>query len=71
MTVALAPEAAAAGPLTRRIRLGWLVELGAMTAIYVTYDRLRDLTAGSTRVAFQHAKQLVAAERWLGIYWER
>jgi hypothetical protein len=65
------PEADAAGPLARRIRFGWVAELAVMAAIYLTYDLLRDRVTGSTRVAFEHAKQLVAAERFLGLYWER
>ena len=62
---------APAGPLSRRVRFGWVAELLAMIGVYLTYDVLRDHVAGPTHVAFQHAKQLVAAERWLGIYWER
>ncbi len=60
-----------AGPLARRVRFGWVAELVVMAGIYFSYDLLRNHVAGPTHVAFQHAKELVAAERWLGIYWER
>ena len=71
MTTVLSREAPVAGPISRRRRFGWIAELAVMGGIYFTYDLLRDHVAGATHVAFEHAKQIVAAERWLGIYWER
>ena len=58
------------GPLSRRIRYGWLAELVAMGAIYFLYDMLRDHVAGSVHVAFADAKQIVSLERTVGLYWE-
>ncbi len=59
------------GPLSKRARFGWIGELVVLSGIYFSYDLLRDHVAGPTHIAFQHAKQLVAAERFLHIYWER
>ena len=62
---------AARGPRSRRRRLGWALELVGMVVIYEAYDTLRDKVAGLTEAAFRHAKQIVSAERTLGLYWER
>jgi hypothetical protein len=59
------------GPVSKRARFGWVVELAVLAGIYYAYDLLRDHVAGPTHVAFVHAKQIVAAERFLHIYWER
>ncbi|HSO95177.1 MAG TPA: phosphatase PAP2 family protein [Acidimicrobiia bacterium] len=59
------------GPISRRTRFGWLGEVAAGLAIYFGYDTLRTEVAGSTRLAYQHARQIVSAERFLHIYWER
>jgi hypothetical protein len=48
-----------------------VLELAVMLVIYQLYDRARDLATGSTAAAFRNAKSIVAAERFLGIYWER
>lgn len=71
MTVTVATEAGLEGPRSRRVRFGWVAEFGVMVVIYLAYDLLRNHVAGPTQDAFEHAKQLVAAERLLGIYWER
>jgi hypothetical protein len=71
VTTVLTREAGPAGPISRRRRFGWVAELAVMGGIYLAYDTARDKVAGPTDVAYQHAKQLVAAERWLRIYWER
>jgi PAP2 superfamily len=71
VTAVLTEEGPPEGPLSRRHRLGWIAELAVMGGIYFSYDLLRDHVAGPTHIAFQHAKQIVAAERWLGIYGER
>jgi hypothetical protein len=59
------------GPFSRRFRFGWVAELAGMGALYYVYDLLRDHVAGPTHTAFAHAQQIVAAERALGLYWER
>ncbi len=42
-----------------------------MLALYELYSFARTKVTGSTAVAFDHARDIVAAERSLGIYWER
>jgi len=64
-----APDAR--GPRSKRHRFGWVAELVGMALIYEAYDTLRDTVAGSTHAAFIHARQIVAAERFVGLYWER
>jgi PAP2 superfamily len=59
------------GPLSRRWRRGWIAEVVGGLAIYLSYDTLRSHVAGPTHIAFQHARQIVSAERFLHIYWER
>jgi len=58
------------GPLSKRIRHGWIVELGAAAAIFFVYDWLRDKTAGTSAAAYRHALQVVDAEKFLGLYHE-
>jgi membrane-associated phospholipid phosphatase len=58
------------GPLTRRIRHGWIVELLVGAGIYLLYDWLRDKTTGVTADAYRHALQIVDAEKFLGLYHE-
>jgi hypothetical protein len=64
-------ELAATGPASRRIRRGWTIEIGVGTAIYLLYDWLRDKTTGTTAAAFRHARQVVDAEKFLGLNRER
>jgi hypothetical protein len=59
------------GPISRRARFGWVGEVVGGLAIYLSYDTLRSHVAGPTHIAFAHAKQLISAERFLHIYWER
>lgn len=59
-----------AGPLTRRISYGWVVEILAGVGIYLLYDSLRDQAAGASTAAFRHAQQVVDAEKFLGLYHE-
>jgi hypothetical protein len=69
-----AADAAAAeppGPLSRRIRRGWILEILAGVAIYLVYDTLRDKVAGASAAACQHALDIVDAEKFLGLYHER
>ena len=59
------------GPRTKRIRHGWLIEVGVGAAIYFfVYDRLRDATMGSGRTALRNARDIVDAEKLLGLYQE-
>jgi hypothetical protein len=58
------------GPASRRIRYGWMLEVGVGTALYFLYDRLREKTTGSTAAAYRHAIQIVDAEKFLGLYHE-
>jgi hypothetical protein len=48
-----------------------VLELVVMVGLYQLYDQARDRATGSTATAFRNAKSIVAAERFLGIYWER
>ena len=56
-----------AGPLTKRFRYGWLVEIGVGIAIYFLYDTLRDQAMGAPAEALRHAKQVVDIEKFFGI----
>ncbi len=60
-----------AGPWSRRVRFGWLGEIVGLAVLYQLYDFGRERALGSTARAFANARDIVAAERWLGIYWER
>jgi hypothetical protein len=62
--------ASAPGPLSRRLRHGWIAELLAAVGIYLLYDSLRDRVAGVSADAFRHAQQVVDAEKFLGLYHE-
>jgi hypothetical protein len=59
------------GPISKRIRRGWMLEILVGAAIYLLYDWLRDQATGSAGVAFANAKQIVDVERFFGIYQER
>jgi hypothetical protein len=72
-TTATPPETArepAPGPLSRRIRHGWIAELVAGVVIFLVYDSLRDRVAGVGADAFRNAEQVVDAEKFLGLYHE-
>jgi hypothetical protein len=58
-------------PRSKRWRYGWIAETVGMLIVYQIYDFGRDQANGTTADAFSHAKDVVAAERFLGIYWER
>ena len=58
------------GPISRRIRRGWILEVLAGVAIYLVYDWLRDQTTGVSADAFRHAQQIIDAEKFLGLYHE-
>jgi membrane-associated phospholipid phosphatase len=58
-------------PRSKRWRFGWIAELAAVIVIYRIYDWGRDQAAGGVHAAFENAKDIVAAERFLGLYWEK
>jgi hypothetical protein len=62
--------ATAPGPISRRIRHGWIAELLAGVVIFLVYDWLRDQVTGVTADAYRHAIQIVDAEKFLGLYHE-
>jgi hypothetical protein len=57
-------------PRSKRIRFGWVLEIIGVRALMTVYDWARDQLVGSESVAFRHARQIVRAERALGIYHE-
>lgn len=61
----------APGPISRRVRHGWIAELLVAVVIYVVYDWLRDKVTGVSADAYRHAVQIVDAEKFLGLYHER
>jgi membrane-associated phospholipid phosphatase len=71
-TIAAAPGELDARPIprTKRIRFGWAIELVGFVVVYQLYDFLRTKATGSFSTALAHAKDIVAAEKFLGIYWE-
>jgi len=59
-----------AGPLSRRIKRGWMVEVLVGGGIYFLYDWLREQVTGNGADAYRHAVQIVDAEKFLGLYHE-
>jgi hypothetical protein len=57
-------------PRSRRVRHGWVLEVLAGALIYFVYDWLRDQATGTSAEALRHAREVVDAERFLGIYHE-
>ena len=58
-------------PRSKRWRYGWTAETVGVLILYRIYDQGRDLATGSTARAFANAKDILAAQRFLGIDWER
>jgi len=58
------------GPVSQRIRRGWILEVLAGVVIYLVYDKFRDEVVGASSAAFRHAQQIVDAEKFLGLYHE-
>jgi hypothetical protein len=58
-------------PRSKRWRFGWIAEAIGMIVLYRLYDLGRDQAVGTTADAFANARDIVSAERTLGIYWER
>lgn len=59
------------GPISKRWRFGWIGETVVMIVLYRLYDLGREKAVGTTADAFANAKDIIAAEKALGIYWER
>ena len=57
-------------PLSKRLRFGWVLEIIGVRALVSVYDWARDQLIGSEAVAFEHARQVIRAERFLGMYHE-
>jgi membrane-associated phospholipid phosphatase len=55
-------------PLTKRIRHGWIIEVVAAAGVFLVYDQFRDHLVGATTTAFDHARQVVAIEQFVGLY---
>ena len=45
-------EEAPPGPLSRRIRRGWVLEVLAGVVIYLVYDKFRDEVVGASEAAY-------------------
>jgi membrane-associated phospholipid phosphatase len=58
-------------PRSKRWRFGWIVETIVMIVVYRLYDFGREKAIGTTHEAFANAKDIVSAEKSLGIYWEK
>jgi hypothetical protein len=65
-----AADPRAPGPISRRIRRGWILEVLAGALIFLVYDWFRDHVTGSGIDAYRHALQVVDAEKFLGLYHE-
>jgi len=70
-TAPVAAATSAVGPISKRWRYGWIGETIVLIVLYRLYDFGREKAVGTTKEAFANAKDIVAAQRWLGIYWER
>lgn len=62
---------AAVLPRSKRWRFGWVGEVVVLIVLYRLYDVGRSEAVGTTEDAFANARDIVAAERFLGVYWER
>ena len=70
LTVAATDVERAPGPRSKRIRYGWVLETVGFVAVYQLYDWLRTQATGTFETALRNAKDIVSAEKFLGIYWE-
>jgi hypothetical protein len=61
----------APGPLSKRVRFGWVLEVAGVGACYQLYDRARDWVMGTRVEAFRNARLVTRIEVWLGIYHEK
>ena len=58
-------------PRSKGRRFGGLIEGVALGWMYLVYERLRGQATGTPSVALLHARQVIAVERFFGIYFER
>ncbi|HXY92193.1 MAG TPA: phosphatase PAP2 family protein [Acidimicrobiia bacterium] len=58
------------GPLTKRMRGGWVLEVLGLLIAGVLHDYLRNAEMGPANVALRNARTLNRIEQWLGIYHE-
>jgi hypothetical protein len=58
-------------PVSKRWRYGWIGETVVMIVLYRLYDFGREKAVGTTREAFANARDIISAQKTLGIYWER
>jgi len=63
-------EGAAPVPRSKRLRHGWALEALGGVLVYLVYDWLRDRAAGTSVAALRHARDVVSAEQFLGLYHE-
>jgi hypothetical protein len=59
------------GPISKRWKYGWIGEIVVMVVLYRLYDFGREKAVGTTKAAFANARDIISAEKTLGIYWER
>jgi hypothetical protein len=70
-TAAPAPVATTAvGPISKRWKYGWIGETVVLIVLYRLYDFGREKAVGTTKAAFDNARDIISAEKFLGIYWE-
>ena len=60
----------APGPLSKRVRGGWVIEMIAIVGAGIVHDLYRNWVMGSRAESFQRAKAFTQFERALGIYRE-
>lgn len=65
-----APSRRRSGPWTRSLRHGWIIEVAIGAVVFFVYDALREAARGSAATALANARDIVDAERFLGIYQE-
>jgi hypothetical protein len=74
-TTTAAPRAAAdaegVGPLSKRYRFGWVLEVLGMLGVALFHDELRNWVMGTRAESLRNAKSLTSVEKWLGIYHEQ
>jgi hypothetical protein len=58
-------------PVSKRWRYGWIGETVVMIVLYRLYDFGREKAVGTTREAFANARDIISAQKTLGIYWVR
>ena len=64
-------DALEAGPLSKRIRHGWILEVLGIGLWCFLYETVRNAVMGTAADAMRNAKTLTAIEKFVGIYHER